>query len=86
MTVCRFITSCAKISLFTRFEGMCCFHLQDYVIWFKLMLKQSVTLNTEIAFSTFRTNLLSYALSGSRRSEFEQELTWLSQVFFMRNR
>ena len=67
MTVCCVITSCAKISLFTRFGGRCCFHLQDYVIWFRLMLKHSLALNIEAAFSIFRTNLISYALSGSRR-------------------
>lgn len=67
MTVCRVVKSCAKISLFTRFGGRCRFHLQDYAIWFRPMLKHSVILNIEAAFSTFRTNLLSYALSGSRR-------------------
>jgi len=67
MTVCCIITSCVKISLFTRFGGRCCFHLQDYVIWFRPMLKHLVTMDIEAAFSTLRTNLLSYLLSVSRR-------------------
>lgn len=67
MTVCCVITSCVKIRLFTRFGGRCFFHLQVYVIWFRPMLKHLVILNIESALSTLRTNLLSYALSVSRR-------------------
>ena len=73
-TVWCVITSCAKIRLFTRFGGRCCFHLEDYVIWFRPMLKHSLTLNIEAAFSTFRTNLLTYALSGSRRPNLNKNL------------